>query len=482
MTKEFQNHFLKIVAGLLAATAVPGLARAADPVALTSVHDFANPGGNGTDGTLPRGAALVLGRGKIMYGATQLGGTSGKGTLYAITAADSESVVHSFVPAPEGYGPEHNFVRDAAGNLYAALNGQGNYGRIVKITPAGTLSVLHTFTDFHTEGDLIDNSLAIGADGVLYGVTADGGSDGHFCGTFFHLKTNGSAFSAVNFGQGPGNTGACDPKDGLVQGPDGNFYGIAGYEANGFNDGPGSIFQVTPAGLVTTLVAVTDDAQDTPIGTPVADQAGNLYFFGVGRGSQGSVERYTPGAGISKLHQFVGTDGSVSPYATRLLLHTDGRLYGTTSNGGANGGNASVYYNDGVAFSLGLDGSYDVLHNFGASSTDGQGPEAPLTTASDGSLWGTAPYGGANGNGVVFRLNKPSLIFGAHPSVIKAGKTATLTWRTTDTTDCTLDTGAGPAAVAASGSVLVVPAATASYPLVCHGAGTAEKTVTVRVM
>ncbi len=480
MRKKFQGHFLKIIAAMLAAAAAP--ARAADPVTLTSVHDFANPGGNGTDGALPRGAALVLGRGKIMFGTTQQGGTAGEGTLYAITAAGSESVAHSFVPAPDGYSPTHNFVRDAAGNLYAALNGQGNYGRIVKITPAGTLTVLHTFTDFHTEGDLIDNSLAIGSDGVLYGVTADGGSDGHYCGTFFHLKTNGSAFTAVNFRQGPGNTGACDPKDGLVQGPDGNLYGIAGYEVNGFNGGPGSIFQVTPAGIVTTLVAVTDYANDTPTGTPVADQAGNLYFFGIGRGSQGSVERYAPGGSISVLHQFVGTDGAVGPYATRLLLHADGRLYGTTSNGGANGGNASVYDNDGVAFSLGLDGSYEVLHNFGASSTDGQHPEAPLTAASDGSLWGTAPNGGADSEGVVFRLNKPSIIFGAHPSVIKAGKTATLTWRTTDTTDCTLDTGAGPAAVATSGSVSVTPVATTNFPLVCHGAGTAQKTVAVHVM
>jgi uncharacterized repeat protein (TIGR03803 family) len=481
MMKKFQTYFLKIIAAILAAAAAP--ARAADPVTLTSVHDFANPGGDGTDGALPRGAALVLGRGKIMYGTTQQGGTAGEGTLYAITAAGSERVVHSFVPVPEGYGPKRNFVRDAAGNLYAALNGQGNYGRIVRITPAGTLSVLHTFTNFETEGDIIDNSLAIGTDGVLYGVTSDGGSDGHFCGTFFHLKTNGSAFTAVNFGQGAGNTGACDPTDGIVQGPDGNFYGIAGYEANGFNGGPGSIFQVTPAGVVTTIATITDYAMDTPLGTPVADQAGNLYFFAGGRGSSyGSVERFTPGIGISKLHQFAGTDGAPGPYTTRLLLHTDGRLYGTTSNGGANGGNASVYYNSGVAFSLGLDGSYEVLHNFGASSTDGQSPEAPLTAASDGSLWGTAPSGGANSKGVVFRLNKPSIIFGAHPSVIKAGKTATLTWRTTDTTDCTLDTGAGPAAVGTVGSVVVTPAATTSYPLVCHGAGTAQKTVAVKVM
>jgi hypothetical protein len=242
------------------------------------------------------------------------------------------------------------------------------------------------------------------------------------------------------------------------------------------------LFQVTPAGVVTTILPFTDPSVDEPVGTPVADAAGNLYFFAGGRGtSQGSVMRYSPGIGLSVLHQFNGTDGAVGPYSTRLLLHTDGRLYGTTSNGGANGGNSSVYYNLGVAFSLGLDGSYAVLHNFGASDTDGQRPEAPLTAASDGSLWGTAPYGGTSSDGLVFRLNKPAATFGAHPSSIVGGKSATLSWGSTDTTDCTLDTGAGPAVVATHGSVVVKPAASTTYSLVCHGAGTVTKTVKVTV-
>ena len=72
-------------------------------------------------------------------------------------------------------------------------------------------------------------------------------------------------------------------------------------------------------------------------------------------------------------------------------------------------------------------------------------------------------------------------MLGAHPSIIKAGKFATLTWSATDSTDCTLDDGLGPVPVATAGSSNVTPAATTKYVLACHGAGTATAKTTVKV-
>ena len=48
-----------------------------------------------------------------------------------------------------------------------------------------------------------------------------------------------------------------------------------------------------------------------------------------------------------------------------------------------------------------------VLHNFGSYSGDALQPVpfAALTQGRDGAMYGTTQYGGANGNGAVFRID-----------------------------------------------------------------------------
>lgn len=85
-------------------------------------------------------------------------------------------------------------------------------------------------------------------------------------------------------------------------------------------------------------------------------------------------------------------------------------LYGTTFTGGP-AGNGSI-------FKMNTDGSgFTVLHNFSATvpsvwgtNSDGNRPQGDLVT--DGStLYGTAQYGGANGNGTIFKINTDGLGF-----------------------------------------------------------------------
>jgi uncharacterized repeat protein (TIGR03803 family) len=84
---------------------------------------------------------------------------------------------------------------------------------------------------------------------------------------------------------------------------------------------------------------------------------------------------------------------------------SDGKLYGTTPNGGGASG--------GVIFQVTTAGAYKVLHNFvaAAPATDGFGPVAGLVQGSDGYLYGVAPNGGAGGFGTLFRLNTTGTIF-----------------------------------------------------------------------
>jgi len=90
------------------------------------------------------------------------------------------------------------------------------------------------------------------------------------------------------------------------------------------------------------------------------------------------------------------TDGA-TPLAG-LIFDRNGYLYGTTEYGGAHG--------EGVVFKLTPKGKYAVLYSFCAHNncTDGYNPAAGLVFDEKGNLYGTTRSGGAYGAGVVFRL------------------------------------------------------------------------------
>src|SRR5205085_10892413 len=94
----------------------------------------------------------------------------------------------------------------------------------------------------------------------------------------------------------------------------------------------------------------------------------------------------------SVIHAFVNPPKS--PYGT-LILGSDGSFYGTTQRGGAN--------DFGTVFKVTEDGqTFTTLHSF--NSTDGAYPLAGIVEGSDGVLYGTTQQGGANGWGVVFKV------------------------------------------------------------------------------
>lgn len=62
-----------------------------------------------------------------------------------------------------------------------------------------------------------------------------------------------------------------------------------------------------------------------------------------------------------------------------------------------------------------------------------------------------------------------------NPASVAKGGTATLTWNSTNATSCVIEPGVGP--VPTSGSMTVTPEASASYTLVCDGAGGSAKSL-----
>jgi len=100
---------------------------------------------------------------------------------------------------------------------------------------------------------------------------------------------------------------------------------------------------------------------------------------------------------FTTLHWFHGPDGG-KPSAS-LIQGTDGNLYGTTANGGANG-------DYGTVFKISPSGTLTTLYSFCPSlpCTDGADPAGSLLQATDGNLYGTTVEGGAYGGGEIFKI------------------------------------------------------------------------------
>jgi uncharacterized repeat protein (TIGR03803 family) len=99
------------------------------------------------------------------------------------------------------------------------------------------------------------------------------------------------------------------------------------------------------------------------------------------------------------LHSFTGGADGAHPTNAGLIFDANGNLYGTTAAGGADG--------QGVVFELAPspDGTWteSVLYSF-TGGADGGYPAAGLTLDPAGNLYGTTLSGGADFNGVVFKL------------------------------------------------------------------------------
>jgi len=105
------------------------------------------------------------------------------------------------------------------------------------------------------------------------------------------------------------------------------------------------------------------------------------------------------------LHEFTGHQDGNMPNSG-LTLDRGGNLYGTTSFGA----NGNCLEGCGTVFRISHAGVFTTIFRF--NGNNGETPEANVTVASDGTLYGTTEFGGAEGTGDIYRLQPPARALG----------------------------------------------------------------------
>jgi uncharacterized repeat protein (TIGR03803 family) len=367
----------------------------------TTLADFTGSA-NGAD---PNYGNLIEGTDGNFYGTTYGGGVYDEGTVFQATPGGTLTTLYSFcsqTSCTDGSNPSSTLVQ-FEGNFYGTTefggpNSEGiiyEGGTVFEVTPSGQLTTLYTFCSQPgcTDGAYPFAGLVRGTDGNFYGTTLEGGANG--LGTVFKITAGGTLTTLYSFCSQSGCTDGVEPAAGLIQGTDGNFYGTT---VNGGTAGAGTVFKITPGGTLTTLYSFCSQSGCADGAVPYAPlvQATNGNFYGTTvnggvNGNYGTVFEITPAGQLTTLYGFAFTDGAY-PYAG-LIQASDGNFYGTTQNGGTSG--------YGTVFGITPTGQLSTLHSF--VLTDGAYPNRGLVEA-NGSLYGTASYGGSRLDGAVFNL------------------------------------------------------------------------------
>jgi len=273
--------------------------------------------------------ALLFYNGELLS-LTPGGGTKGFGAVFS-TNLSGKTVTWQVLDGKDGSGPDASLILGSDGYLYgtASLGGANDAGTIFRLNPASPhqLTLLYSFGN---GGGAPKAALLLAKDGNYYGTTFVGNS-----GTIFQMTQAGQVTIVHQFPTKIGNAGPAAP---LIQANDGNFYGTT---LGAGKYGNGSVFKMTPKFRVTTLHSFGQGTDGSVAnGALVQGPNGNLYgmTFGGGTAKVGTIyEISTDGSSYTILHNFA--DGSVvndgqSPNGA-LTVGSDNNLYGTTFVGGS---------------------------------------------------------------------------------------------------------------------------------------------------
>ena len=334
---------------------------------------------------------------KSIYGVTRSGGKYGVGTIFRVdTNANNYTLVHSFKKnlghpkyaqtlcklsngiyygiatidlathkyaiycydaSTDIYEVKKFFTNDIPnsslklhpnGFMYFTTKKTSAYninGSVMRFDPkTNTLQSVLTF--YGSWGVAPVGDLLITSSGVIYGTTSQGSSN--YCGTLYKLSFNGS-YTLINVVSNflQLTTGYyCE--GGLVEASNGKVYGVCSL---GGSNGKGTIFELdTTTGVITKKIDLDTLITGTKPKTKMTI-ANNGKLYGVcsegGVYGYGVLYKFDPNTSIfTKILNFNNNNQSLGSYPlSNLFLASNGKLYGTCSEGGLNNKGILFEYN-----------------------------------------------------------------------------------------------------------------------------------------
>lgn len=257
-------------------------------------------------------------------------------TLFKVTPAGALSTLYTFDGSSgSGIFAAGSLLQATDGYLYGTTQygGINAYGTVFKISLAGAFTTLHSFDG--NDGDFPVTGVIQATDGNFYGVTQGGGAiDAPLggTGTFYKITSQGVLTTLVNLPPTPGTYPPIRP-NAVIQATNGDFYGTSyqgGLDAGSYSDGYGTAFRITPAGMFQNVYDFPGyPGPSNPYAALVQGNDGDFYGATIegGNAEAGTLFRMSPRGVVTKLHVFNGRDG-VNPNSA-LIQATDGNFYGT---------------------------------------------------------------------------------------------------------------------------------------------------------
>jgi uncharacterized repeat protein (TIGR03803 family) len=312
-----------------------------------------------------------------------------------------------------GSYPDQALIQGVDGNLYGVAPGSQGLGypssAFFRITPAGTL----TFWTLSDSAYMVPFLSALGTDGNFYGTTFSGGTYNQ--GSVFQMTPEGQLATLYTFCNESGcPSGPTGPVNGVIQASDGNFYGTT-------SPGQywGTIFRISPGGVADTLYTFDNGTASGLYGSGPLIQGTDGNFFGIDP-LGGALFEFDPEGVPTIVHHFCCADGGflfedvllVPP----LVLGPDGSFYGETQSGGVADPENCTWRDCGTIFVMTPQGRYRVIHSFCVQEhcPDGDYPIGGLTLGSDGNFYGTTLNGGAHNRGTIFRVTPNGVLTTLH--------------------------------------------------------------------
>jgi uncharacterized repeat protein (TIGR03803 family) len=261
---------------------------------ITTLFSFTSS--NLANGLYPQ-AGLAKDSNLNLFGTTQMGGTSGNGTIFELQNSGGTYTFKSLLSfnGSNGSSPEADLIVDASGNLFGTTYYGGALG-------FGTVFEVPYNSSSHMYGGVADlvsfsggtgsapganpaGGLVMDASGNLYGTTKNLGGSGSSNGTVFALQKNGSNYDFVNLVTFNTSDGAAPQADLIKNGA--NIFGTT--SAGGGVSALGTVFEVQ-APRITTTSLVDWTINLTGYSKTISATGGGLngtgsFTFGLGMGT-----------------------------------------------------------------------------------------------------------------------------------------------------------------------------------------------------